>query len=165
MPIIKNDPFLNINFKLIWTQWFNCNDQLFYIHKLILYKSLSSLLFFLKITNCILHKWKDLSIYLMKTLQGNYKNLKIKTFINNFKLRKYSFLILKFSKLKRKSKLLMYRNNEHVNLQKSRSEPFNKKPNKLKSKLKCWKEKFSKRKNLNKEENKSYKYKKKILFI
>lgn len=121
----------------------------------ILYKSLISLLFFLKITNCILHKWKDLSIYLMKTLQGNYKNLKIKISINNFKLKKYSFLTLKYSKSKRKSKLLMYQNNEHVNLPKSKSEPFNKKPNKLKYKLKCWKDKFSKRKNLNKEENKS----------
>jgi len=73
----------------------------------------------------------------MKTWQGSHKNLKIKTFINKFKSKKYSFLILKYNKSKRKSKLLMYQSNEHVNSPKSKSELFNKKLNKLKSKLKC----------------------------
>ena len=73
----------------------------------------------------------------MKNWQGSCRNSRTKTCINNWKSKKYSFLILKSNKLKRKSKLLMYPNKEHVNLQKNKSEHFNKKLNKHKSKQKC----------------------------
>lgn len=85
----------------------------------------------------------------MKTSQGNYKNLRTKTCINNWKLKKYLCQILKYNKSKKKSKLHMYQSKEHVNKQKNKSDIFNKKPNKLMFKLKCLKGKSNKKKNSN----------------